>query len=199
VFGRRGNGTKLVFAGFHGDEPKGVSLANRLIEALTVNQSIAGGMQYIIVPTVNPDGLSRRSRRNARGIDINRNFPTRNWEVGTPRNRMFGGQEPASEPETRVVIQAIKRYKPDAIITIHSISGGRHCNNFDGPAEGIARAMNRHNGYPVTPTIGYPTPGSFGTWAGIERSIPTVTLELPTAHSLRQCWSDNCDALLVAP
>ena len=33
-------------------------------------------------------------------------------------------------------------------------------------------------GYPVEKSIGYPTPGSFGTWAGIERKIPTITLEL---------------------
>ena len=28
--------------------------------------------------------------------------------------------------------------------------------------------------YPVEPSIGYPTPGSFGTWAGIEKQIPTI-------------------------
>ena len=32
--------------------------------------------------------------------------------------------------------------------------------------------------YPVEENIGYPTPGSFGTWAGIEKEIPTITLEL---------------------
>ena len=33
-------------------------------------------------------------------------------------------------------------------------------------------------GYPIEESIGYPTPGSFGTWAGIEREILTITLEL---------------------
>ena len=32
--------------------------------------------------------------------------------------------------------------------------------------------------YPTESSIGYPTPGSFGTWAGVERDIPTITLEL---------------------
>ena len=50
--------------------------------------------------------------------------------------------------------------------------------------------------YPVTTSIGYSTPGSFGTWAGVERGIPTVTLELPSHHSAKRCWADNRRALL---
>ena len=40
--------------------------------------------------------------------------------------------------------------------------------------EKISEIMN----YPIEPSIGYPTPGSFGTWAGIEKEILTITLEL---------------------
>jgi protein MpaA len=57
--------------------------------------------------------------------------------------------------------------------------------------------MERYNGYPVVTSMGYPTPGSFGTWAGIERNIPTVTLELPSHHSPKKCWEDNHRALLA--
>ena len=32
--------------------------------------------------------------------------------------------------------------------------------------------------YPVEASIGYPTPGSFGTYCGVERNIPTITLEM---------------------
>ena len=46
-------------------------------------------------------------------------------------------------------------------------------NNLDIIKE-ISRIMN----YPIEESIGYPTPGSFGTWAGIEKSILTITLEL---------------------
>ncbi len=110
---------------------------------------------------------------------------------------MFGGPSPASEPETRVVISVIERFQPDVIVTIHSISGERHCNNYDGPGRWIAEKMSRHNGYPVTASIGYPTPGSFGTWAGRERGIATITLELPSLHSRRRCWCDNEASLLA--
>jgi protein MpaA len=109
---------------------------------------------------------------------------------------MYGGPSPASEPETRAVMRIIARYRPDRIVTIHSIGLGRYCNNYDGPALTIARAMSRRNGYPVTANIGYPTPGSFGTWAGVERGISVVTLELPSTASPQRCWRDSRDALL---
>ena len=42
----------------------------------------------------------------------------------------------------------------------------------------ISQKISKIIGYPVEESIGYPTPGSFGTWAGIEKNIPTITLEL---------------------
>lgn len=160
--------------------------------------NILAHASYVIVPIVNPDGYERRKRRNANGVDLNRNFPTKNWTLGDPRSRMFGGRRSASEPETRAVIRAVERFSPRCIITIHSIDRNRFCNNYDGPGQRIAEAMHRINHYPVTASIGYPTPGSFGTYAGAERGIPTITLELPSHHSPKRCWQDNRAALLHA-
>ena len=69
--------------------------------------------------------------------------------------------------------------------------------NFDGPALELARRMSKINHYPVTSDIGYPTPGSFGTYAGIEHNIPTITLELPR-QPIHKIWKDNIGALLEA-
>jgi protein MpaA len=112
---------------------------------------------------------------------------------------MFGGEAPASEPETRAVIKAVKRYAPSKIISIHSIGEGRYCNNYDGPGKALAGRMKRFNGYPVVKSLGYSTTGSFGTWAGHERNLPTVTLELPSHHSPKRCWENNRRALLSVP
>lgn len=190
--------TTMILAGFHGDEPKGVFVARRLIELLSSDPTAGLGIGWMIVPVVNPDGYERRKRRNAHGIDLNRNFPTKNWELSSRRSRMFGGTRPGGEPETLAVIEAVRRYPPRRIISIHSISGGRECNNHDGPARAIAEAMHRVNGYPVSSSIGYPTPGSFGTWAGVEQEIPIVTLELPSTLSSKRCWEDNRGALLCS-
>lgn len=188
--------TTLILGGMHGDEPKSVSVARGLVEYLTKHPSCARDSTWVIVPVVNPDGYERRNRRNANRVDINRNFPTCNWATSSRRSRMYGGSEPASEPETQAVMRIVGQVSPTAIITIHSIGGERYCNNFDGPGAELAQSLHRFNGYPVTPTIGYPTPGSFGTWAGHELRIPVVTLELPSLHSAKRCSLDNLDALL---
>jgi protein MpaA len=188
----------LVLAGMHGDEPKSVFVARRLKEWLAADAQAGRAARWIIVPTVNPDGLRRHTRRNARGVDINRNFPTRNWEIGSRRSRMYGGPRPGSEPETRAIIRAVAKFRPWRIVTIHSIGKHRFCNNYDGPGRAVAHAMSRCNGYPVTASIGYPTPGSFGAWSGQERGIPTITLELPSQVSAKRCWDDNREAILAA-
>ena len=193
---RRGGGsdTVLVFGGFHGDEPKSVTLALRLIGLLKAEPTLGRLWRWVVVPIANPDGYERRKRRNANQVDINRNFPTENWVRNSRRTRMFSGEAPASEPETLAAITAIRRYKPSRIISIHSIDQGRECNNYDGPGRAIAASMRRVNGYPVNASIGYATPGSLGTWAGVERRIPTITLELPSRHSAKRCWEENREA-----
>ena len=188
--------TILVFGGFHGDEPKSVFVARRLLALFGADATAGRNASWVIVPVVNPDGYLRRRRRNARGVDINRNFPTFNWRRTSPRSRMFGGESPGSEPEAKAVIRLVERFAPSLIVTVHSISENRYCNNYDGPGRAPAEAMGQRNGYPVRATIGYPTPGSFGTWAGAERGIATITLELPSHHSSKRCWEDNREALL---
>jgi protein MpaA len=149
-----------------------------------------------ILPEVNPDGLAINVRVNANGVDLNRNLPAANW-CQTKRGDSFGGLSPCSEPETRALTSLIERFKPDRILTLHSIAEGRHGNNFDGPAESLARVLCENNKYPLLKTMGYPTPGSLGTWAGIERKIPIITLELARSRSAEQSWQENARGLIA--
>jgi len=196
VFEGRGEPV-LVLAGFHGNEPTGVDLANTLLAHLRTVPVANAGHRVAVVPAVNPDGLARRERTNANGVDINRNFPASNWSGRTSSGRTHGGASPGCEPETQAVMTAVHMTAPARILSIHSIARGRHCNNYDGPAAAIAHAMAAANGYPVRATMGYATPGSFGTWAGVDRNIPTVTLELPRDLPGEQCWAQNREALLT--
>ena len=82
---------------------------------------------------------------------------------------------PASEIETRFMMDVIEEYEPKLILTLHAPF---KVVNFDGPAHDIAEKISQIIKYPVEESIGYPTPGSFGTYCGIERNIPTITLEL---------------------
>lgn len=190
----------LVIGGIHGSEPTSVDVARRLATNLLNDPAIwygRTGKSVAIIPVANPDGYARLARTNAAGVDVNRNFPAKNFRV-RQTTRASHGPEPLSEPESRAIKEAMDTLKPRMIISIHSIEDDRHCNNFDGPAEHIATLMSEHNGYPVTPTMGYPTPGSLGSYAGIDLQIPIITLELPRNQPGEQAWSTNREALLAA-
>lgn len=190
-----GDSVVLVMGSMHGNEEVGGQVVAFLAEEIALRRKPPTGRRIVFVPVVNPDGVLRGRRWNARGVDINRNFPTANWEgatreEGTARH----GEAPGSEPETRLVMSLLERYRPFLIITLHA---PLHVVNFDGPAHQVSEGMGARNGYPVSGSIGYPTPGSFGTYAGVERGIPTITLELPRIEA-GEAWEQNREALWYA-
>jgi protein MpaA len=92
-------------------------------------------------------------------------------------------------------MRLVRDLRPRRILSIHSIAGDP-CNNYDGPAEPLARAMASGNGYALKGQIGYPTPGSLGSWAGTDLGIPIVTLELPASTPGDVAWERNRSAIL---
>jgi murein peptide amidase A len=190
----KGDSTTLIFGGFHGNETLGIELVFRFAQYLYKENQSPLKSKVIIIPVLNPDGLVNAKRQNANDVDINRNFPTANWSKEYDLKRNFPGLSPASEPETKAVINLLEKYKPQRIITVHT---PLEMVNYDGPALEIAEAMAKFNNYPVHSDIGYPTPGSFGTYAGIERKIPTITLELPITE-FDEIWQKNKESLLAA-
>lgn len=197
--------TILLMAGVHGDEKRGVRVVRAVLARLKresrspgVGCQVSGaggktpdtpapepdtrnpapvplaGARIVVMPLVNPDGYKAGTRRNARGIDINRNFPTKDF--GSEEEKP-GGTVPASEPETQAILDVVSRYKPDLIVTLHSSLA---CVNYNGDcAVPVAERMSGICGLPVKGDIGYPCPGSMGTYYGWERDLPVITLELP--------------------
>ena len=192
-----GNGPRptLIFAGIHGDEVSSVALARNFIDDLMNHPIDFGRHPVVIIPVANPDGYALNRRENVRGVDCNRNFPARNWK---PMKGKRSGARPLSEPEADAVYRVVEQYQPRQIISIHSIRGERYCNNYDGPARDLAELMNRYNGYPAQANIGYPTPGSFGSWAGVDLGYPVITLELPRGIDAKSAWTRNREALRAA-
>ena len=136
----------------------------------------------LFIPCLNEYGYEHNVRTNSNGVDLNRNFPTKNW-VLSEKDNFYGGKTPASEDETKFVIDIIERNKPKIILTLHA---PYKVVNYDGPAKEISEKISEIIGYPVEESIGYPTPGSFGTWAGVERQIPTITLELDEEVNVKE-------------
>jgi murein peptide amidase A len=110
--------TRILAVGqIHGDEPGGL----RVIEKLR-RMRAPRGVAIWTLTSVNPDGARLRMRQNARGVDLNRNFP-RGWRPSTPGTRYYGGSEPLSEPESRAAIRLIRRLKPRVTIWFHQPYG----------------------------------------------------------------------------
>jgi protein MpaA len=102
----------LVVGCIHGDECAGIRVARRLR-----NGRPRPFVDLWILPNLNPDGRAAHTRQNARGVDLNRNFPFR-WEPA-PRGRYYPGRRPASEPETRILMRLVKAIEPDITIWFH--------------------------------------------------------------------------------
>lgn len=190
----KGPPTLIVIPGVHGDEPLGPGLAKRWLRALSLHPP--RHVRVVIVDAANPDGLKRKQKNNAADVDLNRNFPSRNW--GTQAKPRYNpGATPASEPETRALLSLIRRYSRPAqlyLLTLHEPFGFV---NFDGGSRAWARAIARANGYAVRASVGYPTPGSLGTFFGIERRTPVITLECER-ESIAVAWRRHRPALDAA-
>lgn len=108
--------TVLVVGCIHGDECAGVAIAKRLISSRPTRY-----VDLWVVPDLNPDGRAAHTRGNARGVDLNRNFPYR-WRP-LPRGRYYSGRRPLSEPESRIAVRLIDRITPDITIWFHQPFG----------------------------------------------------------------------------
>lgn len=188
----------LLVGAIHGDEVMSAAVLCRLVEALRQGtwHTLTPEKPFGIVPVLNPDGLYRNQRPNARGVDLNRNWPTRNFEVQGEGTPYFGGHTPLSEPESQLLANLLERFTPKKIVMLHT---PYRVVNYDGAQSlPLAQKMSALNRYPVVADIGYPTPGSFGNYAGIEREYQIITLELDEIEPLEQVWQQNWKALWAA-
>ncbi|QJR21895.1 hypothetical protein BREVNS_1145 [Brevinematales bacterium NS] len=190
VYGR-GNETILFVGGIHGDERQGVEILNRFRTMIKKTPSVLKEVRVVIVPKANPDGVRRGTRQNARGVDINRNFPTKGFTTNYQKRVYYPGKFAASEPETKVLMKLIQRYKPSLVVTLHA---QLHCMMVEGEVWETARYMQYYNHYPLVKELGYDTPGSFGEYC-LERGISMITVEVPRLP-VDALWEQNKKALL---
>lgn len=189
-------GRILVIGGIHGDEYSSVSVVFKWMDILNIHHS--GLFHWHFLPLTNPDGLLRddSQRQNARGVDLNRNFPSADWaqlahsywQSRTDSDpRRYPGPWAASEPETQLLVQEIRSFDPDIIISMHAPYG---LIDHDGPPKAPDRI-----GYLTLRRLGV-FPGSLGNYGGVDLRIPVVTVELPhagimpTPHQVSTMWTD---------
>ena len=161
----------LLIGGIHGNEYSSISIIFKWITIL--NQYHIDSYHWQIVPLLNPDGLLQKlsKRVNANGVDLDRNFSV-NADAGEDQDSQYGEENSLWEPESKWLAEEIKRYSPDAIITVHAPNSShayKLLNNYQ-PELG-AQYQNTIATYP----------GSFNQYVGDRIDIPILTVELPYA------------------
>jgi murein peptide amidase A len=113
---RKGVPTVVLISTMHGNE----GAPRQILRALVDGQPVRD-LDLWVVPTYNPDGLAAGTRRNANGVDLNRNYPY-DW-VDLDGN-YESGSRPASEPETRAMMAFLREVRPDHVLSFHQPLNG---------------------------------------------------------------------------
>jgi murein peptide amidase A len=176
---------KVLLVGcIHGNE-----CAGRAILAALERRPLLAGVQLWLIGSINPDGEAADTRQNARGVDLNRNFPYQ-WQPGGG-STYYAGPRPASEPETRVAMRLIERLKPAVTIWYH-----QHEDLVDMPGgdRGVARRYAELAGLRATclPFL----PGTATAWEN--HNFPGTTsfvVELPAGAVSRGALARHLNAV----
>ena len=161
-----GTGKRILVVGcIHGDECE-------WIEVTTLLARSHPAVDLWLVHQLNPDGYARRSRTNAHGVDLNRDFLA------------------ATQRETRIVRKLILRLKPDVTIWFHQPQAVVRA---WGPSQTTARRYARLAGVPYR-ALAWP-PGSASRWQNGIGQISFV-VELPAGELADGAARRYADAVL---
>ncbi|WP_437748229.1 murein tripeptide amidase MpaA [Enterobacter mori] len=174
----------LIIAGTHGDENSSIVTLSCALRTLTPELR-----RHHVILTVNPDGCQLGLRANARGVDLNRNFPAANWRAGETVYRwnssaeerdvvLLTGDTPGSEPETQALCQLIHKIHPAWVVSFHDplacIEDPHHT--------ALGQWLSEAFALPLVTSVGYETPGSFGSWCA-DLGLHCITAEFPPISS----------------
>lgn len=183
----------LCIGGVHGDEIEGVSLAWSLWDQFI--KTFPYKLNLIIIPEMNPDGVLYKTRVNANNVDLNRNLPTADWSSQILNPRYPPGPHAASEPETKAFLELWELHPIQFIFSLHSWNP---LINTNGPCLEEAEILFQILGSPIEGDMGYPTPGSLGTFSGKEKQVGTITLEIKRGLKTDEVLAQYKPAMLAA-
>jgi murein peptide amidase A len=183
----------VLIGGIHGDEPEGSQI---VVDFIRHAESQVDDFKacVLVIPRYNPDGLDGNERTNGNGVDLNRNFPAKDWSSDHRAPRYFPGSAPSSEPETRALVDLLAKEKPFLVVHCHTyIPQVCYTGEISRP---WAEILAKEFGHPVTEDIGYPTPGSLGQYCLHDLKTACVCIELPERVEQGTAWKMVGSSLL---
>lgn len=145
---------------------------------------------------------------NVRGVDINHNYNA-GWRMvkTSPGATKYAGPFSESEPETKAIIEFVRKNNFDMLIAFHS-QGGEIYYDFDGmqaeKSRSIAEKMAAKSGYAVSKPVGSASFGGCKDWFIKEFGRSGFTVEIghgtnPLSCSvLPEIYEENARLLLAA-
>lgn len=180
----------LVVGCIHGDERAGRAVVRALLRVHRLPSDTA----LWLVLTANPDGERARTRQNARGVDLNRNFPARWHRTGPPGSTYYAGPRPSSEPETRALERLVLRVRPTVSVFYHQHA--RLVYRQGGARPGLIGSYARRVGLPLRPSPDLP--GTAIRWENrVLRRGTAWVVELPAGPLTRRSAARHARAVIA--
>lgn len=174
--GEHGYPKVVLISTMHGDEPHTRQILRTLRDGKPVHR-----LNLWVVPVYNPDGLARGTRKNARGVDLNRNYPYRWADLDGDYE---SGPRAGSEPETRAMMRFLRGVKPRWVISFHQPLYGV---DTDTKSPKFSRRVARHLDLPRKNfDCGGVCHGTMTGWYNANFKGVAITVEYGSRPSKRQ-------------
>ena len=192
-FGNNGPRT-LIVAGLDGEDRIAVRWIDLLADELARRPELSQSNEVLVFRAGNPDGLMKKVSENARGVLINRNFPSRRYR---PLPDMSSGAGPATEAETRALLDNLYTFHPRRVIHLTATTA-RTKAAYNRSAREIAGELQRAYSLDVHPLDIEQFPGSLEDFADGTLEAGVLSIQLNVGNDWQQIWSKHQPAILTA-
>jgi predicted deacylase len=194
----------IYIGGMHGNEANSTKLMEQWRDELAVSLGrIPGDRSVVVIPAANPDGLAAGLRLNANQVDLNRNFPAKDWKQSVtlparPDPTNAGGTTPLSEPESKAIAEYLEKKQARLIISFHSRASIVEANGT-GDSVAVAAMYAAKTQYEAVSSADskaifqYDTTGAMEDWLRDRPNKPAILVEL--ASDTDSEFERNKDAL----
>ena len=183
-----------LLSGTHGDEVEGVYVLQKYFEWLRSDDELEE-LPLIVIPILNVDGYKQGTIVNSHAVDLNSNYQTKDWSADFKKDKYNPGPSANSEPENQFLLKLFEKFEPGIVLSFHT---WKPIINYNGQCKDIAEFIAKYNHYPISEDIGYPTPGSLGTYVPETYGTGVITFECPHFSeklTLQDIWEQNEEPL----